>query len=109
MSKGSKSKQEITQKILEIFSDAFIYNGGKEIRIPYIEDSENIQIKCVLTCAKVAVSPDDEGALPGAKPKNTFDIAEGAGPSFESTDQPPLEATEQEKENIASLMASLGL
>ena len=109
IAKGAIVKEELINKILANIEDSFVYNGGKEIRVNMIENGEPVQLKLAITAAKVAVSPDDEGAVPGAKPKNTLNIAEGAGPSFESTDQPPLEATEQEKENIASLMASLGL
>ena len=44
MAKGAISKIEITKKILEMFEGSFTYNGGKEIRIPLIEEGEEIQI-----------------------------------------------------------------
>ena len=43
MAKGTLSKQTIAKKIMEVFSGAFEYNGGKEIRIPMQEDGQEIQ------------------------------------------------------------------
>ena len=48
--KGSVSKEIVMQKILETFEGSFQYE--KEIRIPMEEDGNQIQLKCVLTCAK---------------------------------------------------------
>ena len=39
--KGSFAKAEITEKIMEVFSGSFLYNGGKEIRIPCVENGED--------------------------------------------------------------------
>ena len=62
--KGSVLKEEITNKILECFPGSFRYD--KEIRIPGIENSENLQIKITLTCAKVNVENGGDTAIPGA-------------------------------------------
>jgi hypothetical protein len=111
MVKGSEAKAEVISKILEYFSDnAFAYNGGKEIRINMTENGEPVQIKLAVTCAKAAVEPGDEDAVPGTKPKvaNAFDIPVGSAPSF-GADKEPIEATEEERAAIADLMASLNL
>ena len=34
MARGADSKLEITRKILETFEGSFLFNDGKEIRIP---------------------------------------------------------------------------
>ena len=54
MAKGQKAKKIISDKILNIFEDSFLYSDGKEIRIPIEEDGEIIQIKVTLTAAKVS-------------------------------------------------------
>ena len=59
MARGTESKSYITKKILETFEGSFLYNDGKEIRIPLKEDGEIVQIKVTLTCAKTNVSTED--------------------------------------------------
>ena len=93
MARGSIAKAEITQKILSNFENSFVYD--KEIRIPFEENGETVQIKCVLTCAKVNV--ENGGNV--STTNNT------------STNQPVTISTltEQEKQETAELLASLGL
>ena len=43
--RGSEAKEFITKKLLETFDGSFLYNNGKEIRIPVTENGENLQIK----------------------------------------------------------------
>ena len=52
--------------ILKVKDLSFTYD--KEIRIPFQEDGEEIQLKCVLTCAKVSVEPNGDVAIPGEVP-----------------------------------------
>ena len=92
MVKGSVAKDEITKKILETFQGSFSYD--KEIRIPWVENGEELQIKCTLTCAKVAVCADNVAAVP-QKTDNTI------GQN--------LEITQTEKEEVVDLINRLGL
>lgn len=92
MAKGSQAKIEITQKILSTFENSFLYD--KEIRIPIMENGELIQIKCVLTCAKVNVENGGDTAMPS---NSTIATNEN------------VELTEQEKKETADLLASLNL
>ena len=64
--RGSEAKEFITKKLLETFDGSFLYNNGKEIRIPVTENGENLQIKIALTCAKTNVEQGEDTALPGA-------------------------------------------
>ena len=103
MSKGQESKKIINDKILEMFEGSFLYNDGKEIRIPIEENGEIIQIKCVLTASKVAVEPGSDNAMPTATVVTNT-----------STFEAPVEKTivqvsEEEKANLAKMMQSLGL
>jgi hypothetical protein len=99
--KGTILKKEITDKILATFEGSFLYNDGKEIRIPGIEDGQELQVKVALTCAKTNVSPDGENALPG---EDTPVVA-----TVSNVSQAPVEATQEEKDNIKKMMEVLGL
>ena len=100
--KGTIAKKEITDKILATFEGSFLYNDGKEIRIPMIEDGNEVQIKVALTCAKDNVSQGADVALPGA----TETVAAATTTSVSTT---PVETTQEEKDNIKKMMAALGL
>ena len=99
MAKGQKSKIDIQNKILEIFPKAFIYN--KEIRIPMIEDSEEIQIKVTLTAAKENVYSGQDNATPGIAAINISEV--------QPIEQKTIEPTQEEKNNVKKLMETFGL
>lgn len=104
--KGAIAKQEVANKILEIFGDkAFVYD--KDIRINCIENGETVQIKVALTAAKVAVEKDGDNAMPAATvaPKAEMVDFENMAPA----PAPIVEPTADEKKNIADLLAQLGL
>jgi len=96
--KGTQAKADITKKILETFSGSFVY--GKEIRIPYIEDGVEGQIKITLTAAKVSVS-NEENSL--EEKMVSFKN------SSESQENMPQEPTEEEKERLKMLLEKLGI
>ena len=101
MAKGAISKTKATEMILKAFPGSFTYD--KEIRIPFQEDGEEIQLKCVLTCAKVNVEPNGDVAIPGEV---------SAGINFEDsklTEQKIVKPTQEEKDNVQKLMATFGL
>lgn len=98
MAKGSQSKEIITKKILETFQGSFQYE--KEIRIPLEEDGCPIQLKCVLTCAKVNVEPNGETVLPGENIINNTTI---------KNDKINTEISQEEKDNVKNLMQMLNL
>ena len=93
MAKGSVAKADITKKILETFEGSFLYNGDKEIRIPFNENGEYLEIKVALTCAKEAVGG-------GNVASETPQVQESA------TLTPP---TQEELDNVANLIAQLNL
>ena len=98
MAKGSVSKEQITAKILETFPGAFQYD--KEIRIPMVEDGNEVQIKVTLTCAEVNVERGGYTALPG-------DTVSAVAPT--STPSALAEPTAEEKERVSNLLSKLGL
>ena len=106
MARGQAAKQEIMATILETFGgNSFLYNNGKEIRVNTQEDGEPVQIKITFTAAKTAVEPEDENATPGAL-NATSQVSEI---KEEESPKTVVEATVDEKEAIADLMASLGI
>ena len=92
MARGATAKAEITKKILEIFEGSFL--NDKEIRIPFDEDGDEVQIKVTLTAAKVNV-----------------ENAGGAISNATSEQAPPqkVEITDEEKQNVQKLMEHLSL
>lgn len=106
MARGQAAKQEIMATILETFGgNSFLYNNGKEIRVNTQEDGEPVQIKITFTAAKTAVEPEDENAIPGAS--NATDKVSEV--KEEESPKTVVEATVDEKNAIADLMASLGI
>jgi hypothetical protein len=98
--KGSIVKEEVMNKILKTFEGSFKYD--KEIRIPMIENGELVQLKCVLTCAKVNVEPNGDVAIPGV---GSTEINFGST----SGEEKIVEATEEEKATVARLAKMLDL
>lgn len=103
MARGSISKEKVTSKILSTFPNSFKYD--KEIRIPIEENGEIIQIKCVLTAAKVNVENNSDMAIPGeAVLKTTITTSENSiSNNFMN------EPTAEEKQAVADLVSKLGL
>lgn len=95
--KGSQAKAEITNKILEVFSGAFVVDG-KEIRIPCVENGETVQIKIALTAAKVNV---DNPAGDGASVQTNVPVENKA------TEANLI--TQDEKESVEAMLERLGL
>ena len=106
MSRGSEEKQIIINKILETFEGSFVYNGGKEIRIPIGE----VQIKVALTCAKENVAPADENRLPGDAGTSFPDpVTSVEEKTAEPADTPKVKASEEEIALVNKLMKDLNL
>lgn len=104
MVKGSASKTQIFNKILEIFPNSFMYNDGKELRINMTEEGELVQIKLTATCAKTPVSADASSEVP----EKVEPIIPADCP-FEVKEPQSFEPTLEEKENLQKLMNKLGL
>lgn len=100
--KGTIAKKEITDKILATFDGSFLYNDGKEIRIPFTEEGNDVQIKIALTCAKDNVMPGADVALPGT----TISTPVSSEVSISTA---TAEVTQEEKDNIKKMMEVLGL
>lgn len=103
MARGAASKEQVMAGILAAFPGSFKYD--KEIRIPMSEDGEIIQIKCVLTAAKVNVENGGDTAVPG-----TTTVTKVATTSVNSVPTSFMnEPTAEEKQAVADLVSKLGL
>ena len=100
MARGAVSKEKIIKKILDTFEGSFLYD--KEIRIPVTEDGELIQIKVTLTAAKTNVESGDDVKIPGIE-SNEINF------ETQTTTKEKIEVTEEEKQNVATLLKNLGL
>lgn len=98
--KGAILKQEIAQKILEVFPNAFLYNDGKEVRINGMENGVPTQIKITFTAAKVPVE--------GGSSVVTSDSTE-AVVLTQPAEKVPDEPTAEEQKRLQDLLAGLGL
>ena len=97
MAKGAESKASIFSKLLDIYPDAFWEDPDKILRIPIEENGETIEIKVSLTAAKVN--------LRGVETKSAFEPLTPA----ESETSTLTEPTEEEKENVRTLLKALNL
>ena len=93
--KGTESKGIIFNKLKEIYPNSFWEDENKILRIPMSEGGTPIEIKVTLTAAKNILG---SGAVQSAFPTASEPIVEK-----------PVEMTEEEKENVATLLASLNL
>lgn len=107
MPKGTVAKATISKKILDIFEGAFPYNDGKEIRIPIEEDGEIIQIKVVLTAAKISVEPGSDNAIPTVNNIVENNVANNS--VISQTSATIVEPSQEEKQNLQNMLARLGL
>lgn len=103
--KGTQAKEEITKKILEVFPSAFQYD--KEIRVPWTENGEQVQIKLTLTAAKVMVNVGGDVAVPGGTAEEV--AAAPVQATLEASKATNIETSAAEKENLSKLLRSLGL
>lgn len=104
--KGTESKALVVKKILETFPDAFLYNNDKEIRIPFTEQGDQVEIKVVLSCAK---TPVREAAVYDWSTSSSTPTSKESVPAPTSTPQPQTEISEEDRRKVAELMAKLGL
>ena len=93
--KGTESKGIIFNKLKEIYPNSFWEDENKILRIPMSEGGTPIEIKVTLTAAKNILG---SGAVQSAFPTASEPVVEK-----------PVEMTEEEKENVATLLASLNL
>ena len=107
MAKGQQAKNNVAQKIREIFGADFIGEYDKKIYVWTQENGEKVQVAISLTCPKTPISVSAGTPVPNFS--DGMDFENMGTTTAEPTVFVPAEITEKEKENIAELMARLGL
>lgn len=107
MARGAIGKQNVINKIKEAFGTDFIGEYDKKIYVFANDGGEQVQIAISLTCPKNPIQVDTSVSLDNGD----FDFTDDAPktPKVAVSAAPPAEITEEEKKNIAELMAKLGL
>jgi hypothetical protein len=95
--KGAAAKEQVIKRISSAFGEDFIGEVDKKIYVWANDNGERVQIAISLTCPKVYV----ENAS-SAKANDILDFSTESSPTN-------VEVSEEEKKNIAELMAKLGL
>ena len=105
--RGAAAKDYVTKKIQETFGPDFLGIVDKKLYISVKENGENLQIAISLTCPKNPIQVDASVSLDDGD----FDFTDDAPKTSKIavSAAPPAEITEEEKKNIAELMAKLGL
>lgn len=98
MARGTEAKQKVINKIISTFGKDYAGELDKKHYVWATEDGERIQVAITLTCPKNPV-------LLGDNEQSTDLNFEEDTPVSPTT----AEISEQEKQNIADLMARLGL
>ena len=106
MAKGTQAKENLINKIIDDNRSNFIGLYDKKYYFWASENGEQIQIAISLTCPKNPIAVDKNINLDGGD----FDFSdESKSAAIAITSAEPAEITEEEKKNIADLMAKLGL
>ena len=102
MARGIESKNLIFAELRRVYPDAFWEDEGKILRIPMSEGSGVVEIKVTLTAAKSNMGSGELKSAFGAATPSAFGI-----PTEKTVN--PVEVTEEEKQNVADLIAALNL
>lgn len=104
--KGSVAKAEVENKIASAFGADFIGSVDKKLYVWAKENGEKVQVAISLTCPKVPVVIDNTVQIGDYNFED--DVAIVTTNASTSTFI-PAEVTEEERKNVADLMARLGL
>lgn len=99
MAKGAIAKENVEKKIAAAFGEDYIGNFDKKIYVWANDGGERCQIAISMTCPKIPIA-----AVDGAASTGDYDFSE---PTAEP--KPQVEITEEEKNNLADLLAKFGL
>ena len=107
MAKGAIAKEEVVKKISEAFGSSFIGEFDKKVYVWANDRGEQVQIAISLTCPKNPIQVDASVSLDDGDLDFTDDTLKTSKIAVSAA--PPAEISEEEKKNIAELMAKLGL
>lgn len=100
--KGTEAKNTIFNKLIDVFPGAFWEETNKILRIPVDENGVRVEIKVTLTAAKTNIGTG-EAASAFTADKSDIDNDCHVLPNEKTV----IEPTEEEKNNVESLLAAL--
>ena len=103
MAKGSIAKQTIVNKIKEVFGNDYVGESASKHYVWVSDGGERVQIAISLTCPKTPIGTVDMSSAFGDG--MDFDAA----PVIAETKFEPAEITQEEKDNLETMMRNLGL
>ena len=104
MAKGAIAKAEVTKKIAAAFGANYLGEFDKKIYVTAMENGETVQVAISLTCPKVPVVVDNTVQIGDFNFEEPTTVTTTAATSFT-----PAEFGDEERDNVAALMARLGL
>lgn len=110
MAKGTLAKEDVAKKLAAAFGADYLGEYDKKYYVYGMENGEKVQIAISMTCPKTPV--EFTAAVGGTTPTGdwNFDDEPAAVPAMAAiAPAAPVEVTQEERDNIAQLMARLGL
>ena len=105
MAKGNEAKEKLINKIIAALGDNYIGCFDRKYYFNSEENGEKVQIAISMTCPKIPVGDVDFNAEPG----NSLNFEDMSAAPTAGGHAASAEITDEEKKNIAALMARLGL
>ena len=110
--KGAIAKEWVAKKLAAAFGDDFLGEYDKKYYINAVENGERVQVAIAMTCPKVPVE-FTSAATSGYVQVGDFDFSDDAPvakvAAVAAAPSQPIEISEKEREDLAALMARLGL
>ena len=106
MAKGTQAKEYVAKKLAAAFGEDYIGEIDKKYYVMAPENGEKIQIAITMTCPKVPVATSGYVQIGDY---NFEDENNGAVTVTATTNSAPAEILAEERQNIADLIARLGL
>ena len=107
MARGNEAKEKLINKIIEATGDSYLGMYDKKYYFMSSENGEQVQVAISMTCPKTPVEfatnlaePDGDWDFTDEKPKVENNAVANAAPA---------EITEEEVQNLQSLLEKLGL
>lgn len=107
MARGTEAKKQVTNKLAEAFGDNYIGEHDKKIYVWANDGGEKVQIAISLTCPKTNI----EIAVGLAEPSGDWDFTDDSSKAvpIAVSNAAPAEITEEEINNLQTMMERLGL
>ena len=111
MAKGALAKEDVAKKLAAAFGADYLGEYDKKYYVYGYENGEKVQIAIAMTCPKTPVefTPVVTSGYVQTGDWNFDDDVPAAVTTTATAPSAPVEITQEERNNIAELMARLGL